>query len=59
MKMPSKISIGLPVYNGEKSIEKSIVAIQSQTYQNFKLIISDNASTDRTEKICRPYAEQY
>jgi len=52
------ISVGMPVYNGEPYIEDSIRAILGQTYGNFELIISDNASTDRTEEICRDYKER-
>jgi glycosyltransferase involved in cell wall biosynthesis len=50
------VSIGLPVYNGEKYIGEALGSILAQTYQNFELIISDNASTDKTEQICRAYA---
>lgn len=51
-----RLSIGLPVYNGEKFIRESIDCILNQTFQDFELIISDNASTDNTEEICREYA---
>jgi GT2 family glycosyltransferase len=44
------ISIGLPVYNGERYLEESLRSILSQTYEDFTLIISDNASTDRTHR---------
>jgi len=50
------VSIGLAVYNGEDYLEEAIDSILSQTYRNFELIISDNASTDRTAQICRRYA---
>lgn len=53
-----RVSIGLPVYNGEKYLSRTIDSIRSQTYENFELIISDNASADRTEEICREYAER-
>lgn len=53
-----RVSIGLPVYNGEEFLEEAIDSILSQTYEDFELIISDNASTDLTEKICRRYAAQ-
>ena len=46
------ISIGLPVYNGEKFLQKRIESILNQTFQDFEIIISDNASTDSTEDIC-------
>ena len=50
-----KISIGIPVYNGEKFIRKCIESVLQQTNKNFELIISDNASTDSTRKICEEY----
>src|SRR3989304_7503947 len=53
----SKVSIGLPVYNGEKFIEKKIKSIISQTFKDFELIISDNSSTDMTPTICQNYAK--
>lgn len=56
--MVSKIIIGLPVYNGEKTIRKSLDSVISQTYQEFKLIISDNASTDSTQSICAEYVKR-
>jgi glycosyltransferase involved in cell wall biosynthesis len=52
------ISIGLPVYNGEKFLRKKIESMISQTYQNFELIISDNASTDSTQEICQEFANK-
>lgn len=51
-----QVSVGMPVYNGERYIAQSIESILSQTFQAFELIISDNASTDATEQICREYA---
>lgn len=53
-----KVAIGLPVYNGEDLLEQTLVSLLAQTFQDFELIISDNASTDRTEAICRDYAKQ-
>jgi glycosyltransferase involved in cell wall biosynthesis len=50
------ISIGMPVYNGEHFLSGALDSILKQTYHNFQLIISDNASTDKTEEICRKYA---
>ena len=49
------VSIGMPVYNGANFIREALDSILSQTFENFELIISDNASTDETEKICREY----
>jgi glycosyltransferase involved in cell wall biosynthesis len=51
-----RISIGLPVYNGEKYIAPTLDSILVQTYGDFELIISDNASADRTAEICQDYA---
>jgi glycosyltransferase involved in cell wall biosynthesis len=54
--MPPLVSLALPVYNGEKYIGEAIHSILNQTYKDFELIITDNASTDGTEKICRDFA---
>ncbi len=51
-----RVSVGLPVYNGERYLRISIESILTQTYSDFELIITDNASTDNTERICREYA---
>lgn len=50
------VSIGMPVYNGEKFIIEALDSILAQTFTDFELIISDNASTDGTEAICNDYA---
>jgi glycosyltransferase involved in cell wall biosynthesis len=52
------VSIGLPVFNGENYIHFAIDSLLSQTFPDFELIISDNASTDKTAEICRAYAAQ-
>ncbi|MFH1755662.1 MAG: glycosyltransferase family 2 protein [Candidatus Latescibacterota bacterium] len=51
-----RVAIGLPVFNGEKYLAETLDSLLAQTYEEFDLIISDNASTDRTEEICRDYA---
>lgn len=51
-----RVSIGLPVYNGERFLPEALDSLLDQTFEDFELIISDNASTDRTEQICRAYA---
>jgi glycosyltransferase involved in cell wall biosynthesis len=51
-----RISIGLPVYNGGKYLRFALNSILSQTFTDFELIISDNASTDATQEICREHA---
>jgi glycosyltransferase involved in cell wall biosynthesis len=53
-----RLSIGLPVYNGENYLTESLDALLSQTYTDFELIISDNASTDSTRDICLSYARR-
>lgn len=53
-----RVSIGIPVYNGEAFVEGAINAALAQTYTDFELVISDNASTDRTEEICREFARR-
>jgi glycosyltransferase involved in cell wall biosynthesis len=50
------VNIGLPVYNGEQYLTEALNSLLAQTYAEFELIICDNASTDRTEEICRTYA---
>lgn len=50
------ITIGLPVYNGSRFLSQAIDSILNQTYRNFRLIISDNGSTDETIAICNKYA---
>ena len=55
MNAQPRLSVGLPVYNGEKYLRESLDALLGQSYGDFHLIISDNASTDSTEEICREY----
>lgn len=53
-----KVSVGMPVWNAEKTLATAIDAIIEQTFSDFELIISDNASTDATESICRTFASR-
>jgi glycosyltransferase involved in cell wall biosynthesis len=53
-----KVAIGMPVWNGENFVSEAIESILGQTYGDFELVISDNASTDATAEICRGYAKQ-
>jgi glycosyltransferase involved in cell wall biosynthesis len=53
-----RVSIGLPVYNGERYIAETIDSLLAQTFEDFELIICDNASTDHTEQICQTYADR-
>ena len=50
-----RVSIGLPVRNGARYLGEAVDSLLRQTYTDFELIISDNASTDQTEAICRAY----
>ena len=52
------VSIGMPVFNGAKTIKKAIDSILAQTFEDFELLISDNASDDETENICKRFANQ-
>lgn len=52
------VSIGLPVYNGEKFVSRAIDAILKQDFENFELIISDNCSSDSTYDICQDFANK-
>jgi len=54
----SKICIGMPVHNGEKFLHSSLDSLLNQTYKNIEIIISDDASTDSTSKICMEYASK-
>lgn len=50
------VTVGLPVFNGENYVEEAISSVLAQTFEDFELIICDNASTDRTSAICRAFA---
>lgn len=50
------VTIGLPVYDSERHIRRSLDSLLAQTYRDFVLVISDNASTDGTARICQEYA---
>ena|SRR3989442_1127978 len=52
-----KVSVGLPVYNGERYLPNALTRLLEQDFENFELIVSDNASTDGTEEICRFFAQ--
>ena len=45
-----KVSIGLPVYNGEDLLPETLDSILAQTFEDFEVVISDNASTDATPR---------
>lgn len=52
------IVIGLPVFNGERYLRQALDSLLTQSLDDFKLLISDNASTDETQAICDQYASR-
>lgn len=52
-----RVTIGLPVYNGQSTLQACLENLRSQTYRDFKVVIRDNASTDSTEEIARRFVE--
>jgi len=53
------VSICIPTYNNARFLRESLDSIVNQTYSNKEIIISDNASTDETEKIAKEYVKKY
>ena len=49
------VTLGVPVYNGERFLRQCIDSLLHQTFRDFRLVISDNASTDRTREIAESY----
>lgn len=52
-----KISVLMAVYNGEKSVRKTIASVLNQTYSDFELVIIDDCSTDKTLEIIQSYSD--
>ena len=53
-----KVSIGLPVYNGAEYLRTALESILGQTFADLEIVISDNASTDDTPRICLEFADR-
>ena len=51
-----RVSIGMPAFNQESTVTRAIESVTGQTFPDLELIVSDNASTDATEAICRRHA---
>lgn len=49
------VSIGMALYNGEHFLRQTLDSLLAQSYENFELIISDDASTDNSQEVCREY----
>lgn len=56
--MGPRVTIGMPVFNAETYLRETLDSYLAQTFTDFELIISDNASTDATETICRDYCNR-
>lgn len=52
---PPLVSVGMPVFNGERFLREALESVLNQTFTDFELIVSDNASTDSTPEIIRSY----
>ena len=50
-----KLSIGIPVFNGQEFLPELLDSLLAQTFRDFEILICDNASSDRTAQICREY----
>jgi glycosyltransferase involved in cell wall biosynthesis len=58
MSQVPRLSIGIPVYDGENYLAELLDCLLKQTFRDFEIVISDNASTDRTAEICSDYANR-
>ncbi len=56
--MKPKISVVMTVYNGERYLDKAILSVLHQTFDDFEFIIVNDGSTDRTEKIIKSYKDK-
>ena len=54
-----KISIIVPIYNGEKNLEKSLLSIYNQDFKEIEVIIIDDYSTDKTKEIINQLKSKY
>lgn len=50
------ISVVIPVYNAEKTIEKCVQSVLHQSYKNFELLLVDDGSKDKSLSLCRDLA---
>ena len=52
------VSIIVPVYNGEKTIERCLRSIQNQSYSNIEVLVVNDGSSDHTDRIIKKYAQR-
>lgn len=55
----NRLSVIIPVYNGEKYLRKTLDGLITQTVENFEVIIIDDGSTDKTAEIANEYCNEY
>lgn len=53
-----KISVIIPVYNGEKYLERCIKSVLNQNYNNLEIVLIDDGSNDKSQLICDEFAEE-
>lgn len=51
------LSVIIPVYNGERYLQRMVTMLEKQTFQNFEVLFIDDGSTDNTYQLCRQYAK--
>jgi glycosyltransferase involved in cell wall biosynthesis len=56
---PPLVSIGLPIYNGEKWLDQAIKSLTEQNYENYEILIADDCSNDKSLDICLKYGKQF
>lgn len=58
MKNYPKVSVIIPVYNGEKTLARCLNSVLNQTHSNYEVIVVDNNSTDKTKEIINKFKEE-
>ena len=56
--MNNKVSIIIPVYNGENYIRESINSALNQTYKNIEIVVVNDGSKDNTDEICKSFGKK-